>query len=508
MPDECTILAINPGSTSTKFAVYIDERPSLVKNIRHSDADLAPCRGRPILEQQEFRSAQIEAALAEAGYDVNAGAPPFRPRLAEGGIGFDAVVGRGGLLPPVPSGTYAVTEAMLDELRLAKRGEHASNLGAFLAHAIAQKAGAQAYVVDPVSVDEWPEIARLSGSALSERQCLSHALNSKAVAKRYAREHGRAYHSLRLIVAHLGSGISVSAHEAGRMVDVTNSREEGAFSTERAGTVPVMQLVDLCFSQKYTRNQVEALLFREGGLSSYLGTKDLLVVEKLIASGDAHAATVFAAMVYQIAKDMGAMSTVLRGRVDAVLITGGMAHSQRLITALKERVSWIAPIETYPGEDELQALVEGVLRVLRRGRSARVRRLPGRLSLIRDSDRLIRAIVQRERHVIENVDLRRSFDGLGQDLQHARIDVLVVNCRVGRTLPKAGGYALQAAGIGQHQLADEAFLAAQQRQDLVVEGPFEFRRHADRLQAEKGFAGKHGAPTVVSFIFPLGPARQ
>ncbi len=370
MPDEFTILAINPGSTSTKVALYADERPCLVKNIRHSDAELAPFRGRPILDQQEFRSAQIEAALKETGYEL--GAPSLSPSFGEKGgtdsyltLELDAVVGRGGLLPPLNSGTYAVDDAMLEELRQAKRGEHASNLGAFLAHAIARKSGVQAYVVDPVSVDEWPECARLSGSALLERQCLSHALNSKAVAKRHAHEQGHPYDRLRLIVAHLGSGISVSAHEGGRMVDVTNSREEGAFSTERAGTVPAMQLVDLCFSGKYTRAEVETLLFREGGLYSYLGTKDLLDVERRIATGDASAKTVFDAMVYQIAKEVGAMATVLRGRIDAVLITGGMAHSERLLDALRERITWIGAVSVYPGEDELQALVEGALRVLR-----------------------------------------------------------------------------------------------------------------------------------------------
>lgn len=347
---EFRILAINPGSTSTKMALCVDERAEFVKNIRHSDTEMAQFHGSPILDQQQFRSAQIEAALREAGH--NAGE-------------LDAVVGRGGLLPALPSGTYVVNEEMLEELRLARRGEHAANLGAFLAYDIAQKAGIQAYVVDPVSVDEWPECARLSGSALLERQCLSHALNSKAVAKRYARERGEPYESLRLIVAHLGSGISVSAHENGLMVDVTNSREEGAFSTERAGGVPAMQLVDLCFRGKCTQKQVEGLLFREGGLYSYLGTKDLLEVERRIAGGEAKAKTVFDAMAYQIAKEIGAMATVLRGRVSAVLFTGGMAHSERLVSLLTESVSWIAPVTVYPGEDELQALMEGALRVLR-----------------------------------------------------------------------------------------------------------------------------------------------
>ena len=350
------MLAINPGSTSTKFAVYEGERVVLVKNIRHSDAEMARFREGAILEQGEFRCAQIEAALADAGIAIGK---------------LSAVVGRGGLLPPLASGTYEVNDAMLEELRLARRGEHASNLGASLAQAIARKAGVRAYIVDPVSVDEWTEVARLSGLALLERQALSHALNSKAVAKRYAREQQKAYGSRRLIVAHLGSGISVSAHEGGRMVDVTNSREEGAFSTERAGGVPAMELVELCFSGCYSKAQVEGLLFREGGLYSYLGTKDLEEVERRIEAGDDKASVVFRAMVYQIAKEIGAMAAVLRGRVDAILVTGGMAHSERLVADLKERVQWIAPIAVYPGEDELQALAEGVLRVLRGEESPR-----------------------------------------------------------------------------------------------------------------------------------------
>jgi butyrate kinase len=318
---------------------------------------MAPFRGRPIVEQEPFRSAQIESALAESGHDV---------------YELHAVAGRGGLLPPLASGTYIVNQAMLEELRRAKRGEHASNLGAFLAHSIGQKAGVEAYVVDPVSVDEWPDSARLSGTALIERQCLSHALNSKAVAKRHARETGRAYELLQLIVAHLGSGISVSAHKNGRMIDVTNSREEGAFSTERAGGVPSMQLVDLCFSGNYTRGQVEELLFRQAGLYSYLGTRDVEEVERRMAFGESKASIVYEAMVHQIAKEIGAMATVLNGTVDALLFTGGMAHSRKLVAAVTERVGWIAPIVVFPGEDELQALAEGVLRALRHEEEVRV----------------------------------------------------------------------------------------------------------------------------------------
>ncbi len=360
--DEFAILAINPGSTSTKIALYVNERPAFVKNIRHPDAEMAEFRGRPILDQQPFRSAQIEAALRDAGHNTHE---------------LHAVVGRGGLLPALASGTYVVNQAMLEELRLARRGEHAANLGAFLAYDIAQAAGIAAYVVDPVSVDEWPEWARFSGAVLLERQCLSHALNSKAVAKRYARECGERYEALRLIVAHLGSGISVSAHQNGLMLDVTNSREEGAFSTERAGGVPAMQLVNLCFSGQYTQKQVEDLLFRDGGLYSYLGTKDLLEVERRIASGEARAKIAFDAMSYQIAKEIGAMAAVLHGRVNAILFTGGMAHSQRLVSLLTESVKWIAPIKVYPGEDELQALTEGALRVLRHEEQSRILALAG-----------------------------------------------------------------------------------------------------------------------------------
>jgi len=344
------IVVINPGSTSTKFALYENENPVFVCNLRHSEDELAAFRGKPILEQQDFRRRLIVAEIEKRGHDLH---------------GISAAAGRGGLLRPLASGTYRVNEAMLGELTRAERGEHASNLGAFLARGMADEAGVPAFVVDPVSVDEWPERARLSGCALIDRQCLSHALNTKAVAKRFAHEHERKYSDLRLVVAHVGSGISVSAHEGGRMIDVTNSREEGAFSTERAGTVPTMKLVELCFSGKYSYKQVEAMLFREGGLQSYLGTKDLMEVETRITSGDKKAGLVYSAMAYQIAKEIGAMATVLRGRVDAILLTGGMARSMKLVSELSSHIQWIAPVHVYPGEDELQALAEGVLRVLR-----------------------------------------------------------------------------------------------------------------------------------------------
>jgi len=349
-PGPLRVLVINPGSTSTKFAVYANERVEFVANLRHSDAEMEQFRGRPILDQQPFRASLIERELSRAGYALN---------------NLHATAGRGGLLRPLASGTYRVNQTMLQELRVAERGEHASNLGAVLALQIAQQAGVEAYVVDPVSVDEWSDRARLSGSALMDRNCLSHALNIKAVSKRYAREVGRPYEQLRLIVAHAGTGVSMAAHEQGRMIDGINPREEGAFSGDRAGGVPVMKLVELCFSGNYTRKEVEAILFRDGGLYSYLGTKDLVEVERRIAAGDTRAALVFDAMVYQIGKDIGALATVLKGRVDAVLLTGGMAHSDRLKEELRPAVEWIAPLVVYAGEDELQALAEGVLRVLR-----------------------------------------------------------------------------------------------------------------------------------------------
>ncbi len=345
---EPKILAINPGSTSTKIGLYSGEEPLHVANLRHDDREMARFAGRPVLDQQEFRSALIERELQ--AFDLKS---------------LSGVVGRGGLLRPLPGGTYRVNQTMLKELRRSERGEHAANLGAFLAVAVAKHAGTGAYIVDPVSVDEWPARARYSGTALIERECLSHALNTKAVAKCYARKAERPYESLRLIVAHLGSGISISAHEGGRMIDVTNSREEGAFSSERAGGVPAMRLAAHCFNGRTTYKEVETALFREGGLYSYLGTRDLAEVERRIAGGDAKAAAVFEAMVYQIAKEIGAMAAVLSGRVDALLLTGGMAHSGMLVENLRRFVGWIAPISVYPGEDELPAMVEGVLRVLR-----------------------------------------------------------------------------------------------------------------------------------------------
>ncbi len=347
---EFLILTINPGSTSTKIGVYANEKPELVRNLSHSDEEMRQFTGRRILDQLDFRLAAIERELAADNYDIRQ---------------FDAVVGRGGLMRGLPSGTYRVNEEMLGDLRLTRYGDHASNLGAFLAQQIAREAGAEAFVVDPVSVDEWPDKARISGTALIERHCGGHMLNTKAVAKRYAREQGKKYADLRLVVAHMGSGITTSAHEKGRMVESQEPGHEGAFSTERSGGLPLLKVVQLCFSGKYTEQTLWQALNREGGLYSYLGTRDLREVERRIEAGDARAALIFDAMAYQIAKDIGTMATALCGRVDAILLTGGMAHSKKLVDAIRPYVEWIAPIVVYPGEDELQAMAEGALRVLR-----------------------------------------------------------------------------------------------------------------------------------------------
>ena len=349
MSDESIlVLAINPGSTSTKFGVFTREGAELERTIRHGDEELARFSGRPIVARLGYRAGLIESALEEAGYKAGR---------------FAAVAGRGGLLPPMAGGAYLVDEAMVEELRLARRGEHASNLGALLALRFAAAAGVNAYVVDPVSVDEWQECARLSGTPLIERAAIGHALNTKAVAQRFARERGVAYEALRLVVVHMGSGITVSAHREGRMID-NNSIGEGPFGPDRSGGLPVRELVKICFSGKYSQSQIDRMVFGDGGLLAYLGTRDMKEVGRRIDAGDAEAGRVFEAMIYQIGKEAGAMAAVLKGAVDAVLLTGGMAHSERVVKPLTGYLEWIAPVKVYPGEDELKALAEGVFRVL------------------------------------------------------------------------------------------------------------------------------------------------
>jgi len=347
------ILVINPGSTSTKYGVYTEQGAELVRSIRHGDEELTLFQGLPMVARLGYRARLLKSALEETGYN----------EAGRGTEHFAAVAGRGGLLPPMSCGTYLVDDAMVEELRLARHGEHACNLGALLALRFAKAAGANAYIVDPVTVDEWQPCARLSGTPLIERECIGHALNIKAVARRFARETGRTYESLRLLVIHMGSGITVSAHRDGRMID-NNTIEEGPFGPDRTGALPARALVKLCFSGRFVQKELDHRIFGDGGLFAYLGTRDLQEVERRIDAGDAKAALVLEAMIYQIAKEAGAMAAVLQGKVDALLLTGGMAFSQRMVAELTRYLDWIAPIQVYPGEDELQALAEGVFRVL------------------------------------------------------------------------------------------------------------------------------------------------
>jgi butyrate kinase len=352
--NECSrVLVLNPGSTSTKLGVYTPRGAEWVGTIAHGDEELNRFRGRPMLARLDYRAGLIRDAMDEAGYN-QAGCGEER---------FAAVAGRGGLLPPMQCGTYLVDDAMVEELRLARHGEHACNLGALLALRFAAAAGVNAYIVDPVTVDEWQTCARVTGSPLVARFCIGHALNTKAVARRFALEQGRAYEALRLIVVHMGSGITVSAHRDGRTID-SNTIEEGPFGPDRSGGLPVRELIKLCYSGRFAQKEMDRMVFGDGGLFAYLGTRDLREVERRIDAGEGKAAQVFDAMVYQIAKEAGAMAAVLEGRVDALLLTGGMAYSERVVEKLRGYLEWIAAIRVYPGEDELQALAEGVFRVL------------------------------------------------------------------------------------------------------------------------------------------------
>ena len=343
------VLTINPGSTSTKVAVFDDETPVFNETLRHTTEELAPFPH--IADQYEFRRDVVLGFLQERGIGLDT---------------LDAVVGRGGRLRPIPSGTYRVNERMLADLRQPGEREHASNLGALLAHEIARRSRVPAFIVDPVCVDEFDEIARVSGWPEVERRSLSHALNLKATARRAARDLGKRYEDLNLVVAHIGGGISVTAHRRGRMVDVNQALDgTGPFSPERAGGLPVGDVVRIAYSGQYTLDEMKRKIAGQGGLVAHLGTNSAVEVERRIAKGDAHARLVYEAMAYQIAKEIGGMATVLKGDVDAVVLTGGVARSEMLVGWIRERVAFIAPVLVYPGEDEMLALAQGALRVLR-----------------------------------------------------------------------------------------------------------------------------------------------
>lgn len=278
---------------------------------------------------------------------------------------MDAVVGRGGPLKPIASGTYRVNDIMCEDLRIGIQAEHVSNLGGLLARGIADKAGIPSFIVDPVSVDEFEALARVTGVPEFSRRSLFHALNLKAVAHRVARDLHIDYHALTLVIVHLGGGISVGVQRAGKMIDVSNANDSGPFSPERAGSVPSSDLVKLCFSGKYSLNDIKKKLVGNAGLVAHLGVNDGREIERRIAEGDGHAAFIYEAMAYQIAKEIGAMATVVEGKLNAIVLTGGMAYSKMLVEWIAKRTAFIAKILVYPGDDELRALVDGTLRVLR-----------------------------------------------------------------------------------------------------------------------------------------------
>lgn len=343
------ILAVNPGSTSTKIAVFEQERNIFQVTLRHSAEELKPFAS--VAEQFTFRREVILSELRRAGVNVN-----------EIGV----VVGRGGIVKPIESGVYEISDAMKADLYSAKYGEHASNLGALIADDIARSLpAARAYIADPVVVDEMQDVARVTGAPIFTRKSIFHALNQKAIARTYAREQGKKYEELNLIVAHLGGGISVGAHRQGRVVDTNNAiGGDGAFSPERSGTTPALQLMEACFSGKYAKAEISKMLVGGGGLVAHLGTNEAQKVVALAAQGDEKARLVIDAMCYQVGKEIGAAAAVLHGNVDAVLITGGIAHNQSVAGYIKQMTAFIAPVFVYPGEDEMAALVENVTQML------------------------------------------------------------------------------------------------------------------------------------------------
>lgn len=346
---EYRILSINPGSTSTKIGVYDNEREILEETIRH-DRDVISSFNS-IIDQYLFRKETILETLDRRGINLSK---------------LSAVVGRGGLLRPIPGGTYKVNEMMLKDLRDGFSGQHASNLGGIIANEIAEQLNIEAFIVDPVVVNELDPIAKISGFADVERKSIFHALNQKAIAREVAAELGKDYEELNLIHAHMGGGVTVGAHKKGKVIDVNNGLHgEGPFSPERAGTVPAGDLVSMCFSGDYYADEIMKKIVGQGGLVGYLGTNDAIEVENRIAKGDDQAELVYDAMAYQIAKEIGSNAVVLAGKVDAIILTGGIAYGKEFVQKIISRVEWISNVIVKPGENEMQALTQGALRVLR-----------------------------------------------------------------------------------------------------------------------------------------------
>jgi len=342
------ILAINPGSTSTKLAIYEDEQCVFKASVKH-DSDVILSFNH-VIDQYDFRMKAILEELEKDNIDLST---------------LNAVVGRGGMLKPIPSGTYEVTEKMLFDMKEAKRGEHASNLGCLIAKHIADQYHLPSFIVDPVAVDEMEDIARFTGMPEIKRDSLFHALNQKAVARKVAKDLNKPYESLDLVIAHLGGGISIAAHHLGKVIDVNNALDgDGPMSPERSGEVPMGPLYKMALSGKYTLREIQRKNYGQGGLVAYLGTNDGATIMKRIKEGDEKARFIHEVMCYQIAKEIGAYSTVLKGHVDGIVLTGGLAYNKLTVELIKERVQFIAPVLVYPGEDEMEALALGALRVL------------------------------------------------------------------------------------------------------------------------------------------------
>jgi butyrate kinase len=343
------ILVINPGGGSTKIAVFEDGECVLRRSIDHPHDEILEFKD--VYAQREYREEAVGRALEEDSVDTET---------------LDAVVGRGGCLKPLASGTYRVTEELVEDIKAGNvQTEHASNLGPIMAFDLAAPLGVPAFIVDPVSVDEFEPEARLSGMPELPRRSLDHPLNAKMVARKAAAELGKKYADINVVVAHLGTGISISAHRRGRMIDVNNAHDEGPFSTQRSGAIPGTQLAKLCFSGDYTFREMFNKITRESGLKAYVGTDDMVEAEKAASGGDENTALVLRAMAYQIAKEIGAFATVLKGEVDAIVFTGGIAYSDHVTGMIRERVAFITPNTFfYPGEHEMESLAQGALRVL------------------------------------------------------------------------------------------------------------------------------------------------
>ncbi|CAF1830917.1 Butyrate kinase 2 [Bacillus subtilis] len=346
--DEKRILTINPGSTSTKIGVFHNERSIFEKTLRHNIEELQ--RFDRIIDQYEFRKNHILETLHEQGINISK---------------FDAVCARGGLLRPIEGGTYVVNDEMIEDLKSGYAGQHASNLGGIIAREIADGLNIPSYIVDPVVVDEMSVLAKVSGMPEIERKSIFHALNQKAVARKAAASLGKRYENMKMIITHMGGGITIGVHDRGRVVDVNNGLHgEGPFSPERAGTVPAGDLVDLCFSGEYTKEEIMKKLVGTGGLLGYLGTNDAVKVEQMIQGGDEKARFIYDAMAYQVAKEIGAASAALKGEVEAIVLTGGLAYGKSFVSAIRSYIDWISDVLVYPGENELQSLAQGALRVL------------------------------------------------------------------------------------------------------------------------------------------------